>query len=585
MPKNSIITAAAILLCTITACERTPKDAASRSRREYHAIVQGSVYLYSRLHPLRSSRLALYGADSILFTFAPDEIEGLSEEIERLLNEVSGIQPAYLDEAAVDNLTLIMHWLKGERFALGELALYRKNPLLYCWIAEEALYGIPSRMEPPYDGEREAYEKRIARIPLLLENAMHLLKNPAAPHVSLATERMAALREALGSLEGRLASRYGEEVGGLGAVRRALGEYSFFLAADLSQRAHGSIIIGTENLTRIFLYDESLTIDPGWVEREGERAIERSRGRAAAIRKRIAAIEEMSESMAPKASGLDSVLLAWERGRTDGPGRSRPAGITDSILMHDLKTLDAIAARIFGAGGPAPAPTVVRGMEIEHRQLTPSNPYLTLPSPEPARLFIIPPSPFGQKPCDEYVVHRAVHAPPGPVDYAYALLGVLHPVRQSGRLLCLSADTVRTILSSETFREGWRNIHIRDIIDHLHLKKPVLELLLVEENIRALARMQVVFRLHAGTFTREAAIAYLMKNVDGLSPEEARSDYLLASASPSVAYRGISLLLIDEMLKLGQLSRGGDSPRNLLRDLLVLHGGLPLPLVKEKIEL
>ncbi len=584
MPKNSIITAAAIILCMITACERKPKDAASRSRRQYHAIVQGSVHLYSRLHPLRSSRLDLYGADSILFTFAPEEIEGLGEEIERLLNEVSGIQPAYLDEAAVDNLTLIMNWLKGERFALGELALYRKNPLLYCWVAEEALYGIPSRIEPPYDGEREAYEKRIARIPLLLENAMRLLKNPAAPHVSLAAERTAALREALGSLEERLVSRYGEEVAGLGDVRRALGEFSFFLDDDLSQRAHGSIIIGTENLTRILLYDESLTIDPGWIEREGERAIERSRARAAAIRKRIEAIAEMTGSMEPKASGLDSVLLAWESGRTEGPDRARPAGITESVVMHDLETLDAIAVGIFRAGGGAPAPTVVRGMEIEHRQLTPSNPYLTLPSPEPARLFIIPPSPFGQKPCDEYIVHRARNAPPGPVDYEYALLGVLQPVRESGRHLCLSADTVRTILSSETFRDGWRNIHIRDIINHLGVQKPVLELLLLEENIRALARMQVVFRLQAGTFTREAAIAYLMKSVDGLSPQEARSDYLLASASPLVAYRGISLLLIDEMLKLSQFSRGDDSPRYPLRDLLLRNSGLPLSLIMEKIE-
>jgi hypothetical protein len=583
MSKCSSI-AAAILLCMITACERTPKDVASRSRREYHAIVQGSVHLYSRLHPLRSSRLALYGADSLLFTFAPDEIEKMSEEIERLLNVVSGIQPVYLDETAVDNLTLIMHWLKGERFALGELALHRKNPLLYCWIAEEALYGIPSRTEPPYDGEREAYEKRIARIPLLLANAMHLIENPAKPHVALATERIAALRDADGSLEGRLASRYGEEVAGLGDVRRALEEFSRFLATDLSQRAHGSIIIGSENLTRIFLYGESLTIDPGWIDREGERAMERSRGRAAAIRKRIGAIAEITGSMAPKASGLDSVLIAWENGQADGPDRARLAGITDSVVMLDIETLDAIAAGIFRPGGPAPVPTVVKGMEIEHRQPIPSNPYLTLPSPEPVRIFTIPPSPFGQKPCDEYIVHRTVPAPPGPGDYAYALLGVLYPVRESGRVLCRSADTVRTILSSETFRYGWRYIHIRDIIDNLYVRKPFLELRLVEEHIRALARMEVVFRLHAGTFTRETAIAYLMKNVDGLSLEEARSDYLLASASPSVAYRGISLLLIEEMLKRSQLSRGGDSPRNRLRDLLRLHGGLPLSLVMEKIE-
>lgn len=568
----------------ITACERTPKDVASRSRREYRAIVQGSVHLYSRLHPLRSSRLALYGADSLLFTFTPDEIEETSEEIERLLNTVSGVAPAYLDERNVDNLVLIMHWLKGERFALDELALYRRNPLLFCWIAEEALYGIPSRIEPPYDGEREAYEKRIARIPRLLENAMHLIENPAAAHVALARERIAALRDALGTLEAGLASRYGQKIAGLGDVHRALEEFSLFLAADLSQRAHGSIIIGSENLTRIFLYGESLTIDPGWIDREGERAIERLRSRAEAIRERIETIAGMTESMAPNTSGLDSVLYAWEGGQAGGPDRVHFAGITDSIVMHDIETLDDIAAGIFRAGGPASAPTVAKGMGIEHRQPIPSNPYLMLPSQEPAWIFTIPPSPFGQKPCDEYIVHRAVPATPGPGDYAYALLGVLYPVRESDRILCQSADTVRTILSSETFRDGWRNIHIRDIIDHLRVRKPFLELHLITENIRALARMEVVFRLHAGRFTREAAIEYLMKNIDGLSLEEARSDYLLASASPTVAYRGISLLLIDEIMKRSQLSRSVDSPRNRLYDLLRLHRGLPLSLVMEKIE-
>lgn len=585
MRRKAIIAATVALVCLITACDRSADNAASLSRQRYRTIVNDVLRLYISLHPLRSSQLALYSADSVLFTFSPDEIEKANREIELLLDAVSRIKPGHLDKAAVANLTYTIHWLKGERFAFEEIALHRHNPLLYCWIAEEALFGIPSRVEPPYAGERASYEARISQIPHLFSNATRLLENPAKPYAALAQDRATALRTALARLEGLLTERYGESAPSLDSVRSSLDAFSRFLDADLLQRAHGSVLIGSENLAKIFLYDECLTVDTSWMEREGKRFIKKLKKRAVAVRKRITDIQQASSSFAPQQSKLDSVLLAWERrGSPSGssPRYSKP--LPDSILLSHLEALERAAGGAERFGGPAAAVAVIVRDEIAiHRPLLPTNPYLVIPLPRSARLSTIPPSPFTAEPCRERIAYRPSVAAAGIDDHAYALLSVLSPVRDGERLPCIAADTIRAILSSETYRDAWTHMQLEDLINRFHKHRSEMELRLIEDDIRSIARSHVVLLLHTGTFTAASAIDYLMETIEGLSPDEAQSEYTLAAASPSIAYRGISLVITEDMLRQSALSRIGGPPRHRLRDLMRRHAGLPLSLIRESI--
>lgn len=585
MHRKTIIAATVALVCLITACDRGADNMASSSKQRYRTIVNDVLRLYTSLHPLRSSQLALYGADSVLFTFSPDEIEKASREIELLLDAVSRIKTGHLDEAAVANLTCTIHWLKGERFAFEEIALYRHNPLLYCWIAEEALFGIPSRVEPPNVGERASYAARISRIPTLFSNATRLLENPAEPYVALAQDRIIELRTALGELEGLLTERYGESAPSLDSARRSLDAFSRFLDTDLSQRAHGSILIGSENLAKIFLYDECLTVDASWMERGGERFIEKLTKRAMTVRRRITDTRRKPPSIAPRQSKLDSVLIAWERkGSSHGssPRYSKP--LRDSILLSHLEALERAAGGTERFGRPAAAPPVIVRDEIAiHRPLLSTNPYLVIPLPRSARLSTIVPSPFAPEPCRERIAYRPSVAAADIVDHAYALLSVLSPVRDGERLPCIAADTIRTVLSSETYRDAWMHMQLEDLVDRFHERRSEMELRLIEDDIRSLARSHVVLRLHAGTFTAISAIDYLMETIEGLSPDEAQSEYILAAASPSIAYRGIALLITEDILKQSALSRVGGPPRHRLRDLMRRHAGFPLSLIKEAI--
>jgi len=584
--RKSIIIAGAAIICMIGACGRRADKPVSSSRRNYRAIVSDATRLYTRLHPLRSSQLELYGADSVLFTFSPDEIEDANGEIEQLLDAASRIKPAHLDEAAVANLTFIILWLEGERFTFEDLAPHRRNPLLYCWIVEEALFGIPSREQPPYAGERESYETRIARIPLLLSNAERFLENPAEPNLTLAQKRIAGLRAAIGELETLLTGRYGGSIAALEPARRSLDGFSRFLDDDLSGRAHGSILIGSENLSRIFLYDECLTIDASWIEREGSQLIERLRQRASSARRRIEAIQLSPSPIEPQQSGLDSVLLGWYQGeRPFGAQGPNSRGTAAPTLLRHIEALEHAAAGMGGFGErPAAPPLVVRDAGGIRRSSLPTNPYLTPPIPRTVLVSAIPPSPFAGQPCREYIVHRPSNGAMDIDDYTYALLGVLYPVRTGERLPCIAADTVRTILSSETYRNGWNHMILEDLIDGFRMHRSELELRLIEEDILAIARTQVVLRLHSGTFTSSSAIDYLAQTVPGLTVDEARAEYILASVSPSIAYRGIALLITEDMLKQGTLSRGNDPPRRRLRELMRRHAGLPLSLIRETLD-
>ena len=91
MKDRFLRTTAAVLIVLplLTGCSE--KSTIDISREAFDKIAEDAVSLYITMHPLRSSRLGLEGADSLLFTFSPDEIEHALTAIDTLMDAISAL--------------------------------------------------------------------------------------------------------------------------------------------------------------------------------------------------------------------------------------------------------------------------------------------------------------------------------------------------------------------------------------------------------------------------------------------------------------------------------------------------------------
>jgi hypothetical protein len=533
-------------------------------------IAERTIRAYSALHPLRCSRLGLHGADSLLFTFSDSEIVVALDTLNNLLEDVSSMPAADLERRQLDASEVIINWLRGEIFAISQLRLYRRNPLLYCWIVKEALYGGFCRNDPPYSGEFQAYEKRLSRIPELLRNAARLLDKPAEAHIYTAERRLRSLLDGFDSVRRLSAERYAAQPAPIDSVRASIEIFLRFVSIDLRDGTRGSLLLGTENLSRIFQYDDLLDIDPNRMTSEADRLVQmlRKEHESTEIRRaarQSAAVQEQNQRRADTADG-------------------RRGNDRESLLRSLIDEIDEASAGsgIFEAD---------RGKQIEisltsseHcRAPLPPNPYLSIPRADGPSLRLESPFLFGERDCPAVLVAREDFESMEGTALTYEIMKVSAHVREGITCPCDSANAIVSLLPSGTWNMCWLYLNLADLVDLIPDPSDDIHLRLIEEKIRALAIMSVVFRLHAGTYTSENAAAYLTE-MAGMNAPEAAAAVLAASSSPRAAYPGLAIILTDDMIKRLSTIKGLRNPRKELRKLLLENCGLPLTSIRDRIQ-
>jgi hypothetical protein len=514
-------------------CSGGRETAGERAR--YQALRSDAIALYLGMHPLRGSRLGCRASDSLLYTYSAEEMRLSRSRLSGLEGNLRTLSTAGLDVRQIENSRLLLSWIRGERYALSDLRFYRFNPLLYCWILEETLWSIPLRIDPPYEGELEAYGKRRERIPALLRNAAVNIENPSRPHVELASQRIRRLLENLPALERVIYGRYGRTATLPDSVARSITGFLGFLEGTLSSQTRGNMILGTENIAKIFRYGEMIELDPAGLIQEADKQIRR-------LRSELASLQRGGTAETPEeGTSLQQVLgMIAERDAGTGFTKSRP---------HEI--------------GLKPGPG---------RQTEPSkNVNLGIPEPESTPVSLVSTSPLSANPCTQSLRYDENRS--NELLLLYHALRALS-TRREERRLCTEADSVRALLGSELYTQIVRFLEIDDLIDEFPAERPSLRIMLVREKIRALARMTVLFEIHAGTMTTGAAIDYLEKTA-ALGAEEAAAAVMAATYAPATAHTGIALLYLDRMIKKAAEKRDSTGPEK--RVLRVLEERYYLP--------
>ena len=513
------------------------------SRKTFDAMAGDAVSLYVRIHPLRASRLGLAGADSLLFTFSPTEIEHAMTVIDTLIAAVSSIPADDLDDGRIDESILLRDWMKGECFAFTQSRTCLDNPLLFCWMIEEALMGIPARPWPPTDGERQAWAARISRLPALVDNASTLLNKTGGIHLEEAARRLEILSGRMPRIAQMTEQRYGGPVAELELARGAIQRYSEIIDGLLKIRARGRAIMGMEELSRILQYSEHIDFDPSKMIAEAEKITRRLSRQIAPAG--VAVTYPEDENVVVSAELADSLL----RGLEDGLSSKRTFGMKKNPRSP------------------------VAGYEETWRPLiVPVNPYLILPIIPEREIW------WAFIPGEHRNCIPTVFVPSGRTytidSFIYELLLSSSLMISPDRKMCRDDSPVRKIFCSGTYRYAWKAHNSNDLTGLVPERRMQLNRINTTERVTALARMILAFRLHSGKYTIEAAREYL-REVTPLDAARIETEVMRASVSPVSAFEGIAIMTAESMVKRATVDRTGGKPRERIRKLLLNSAGMP----------
>lgn len=530
----------ALLLLIVGCSEKSTIDI---TRETFDSIAEDASTIYTVIHPLRSSRLGLAGADSLLFTFSPGEIENAVMLIDTLMAAVATLAADDLDENRIDESTLLADWMKGERFVFTKSRTCLDNPLLFCWMIEEALMGIPLRPHPPADGERRAWTARISRLPDLVENASGFLRKPGGVHLEEAVKRLDLLEDGMPRLASIAEERYGGPVTELELARTAIRRYRDRIDELREIRTSSRQIMGLEELSRILQYSEHLDFDQSKMIAEAEK-----------ITRRLAR-QLAPQNVAVNDTGAQQVTVSID--------------MADSLLgLYE----DGLAARRTFGIKKDPRSSMAGYVENWQFLRLPVNPYLTLP--------VIPESEihWAFEPGKKRNCLPRILIPDGR-EYSldqlkYKLLLSTSLMSSPDRKMCRDKSPVRKIFGVETYRCGWKAHNSTDLTGLIPERRMQLTWIQNTDRVSALVRMILVFRLNSGKFTAEAAREYLAELVPF---DEARieDEVRMAAISPVAAFEGIALITVESMVKKATVDRMGGKPRERVRKLLLEAAGMP----------
>jgi uncharacterized protein (DUF885 family) len=267
-----------------------PSATASPSAKSPNALVDELVRenLDAELveQPIAATWLGVHAWDDRLDDVRPEAQARQALRLRQLLDQVRAIDERKLDPPHAFDRLLLEHRADQALYTLTELRPLEKNPLVYCDLAQSAIYELlTDEFLSPVDRLR-AINARLGKIRDLLDEARRNLR-PAASE--LAVRR--AIEEAQ-SAKSFIAETLPKAMQGVpnpklledlrnasGDASRALDDFAGWLTRDLLPRAHGDFALGRERLMETLRRGEGVDVTPELLVSLGERELKDARRR------------------------------------------------------------------------------------------------------------------------------------------------------------------------------------------------------------------------------------------------------------------------------------------------------------------
>jgi uncharacterized protein (DUF885 family) len=265
--------------------------------------------------PITATWLGVHAWDERIDNVRPEAQAQVAARLRALLERLRAIDEKRLDAAHAFDRVLLEHHADAALYMMTELRPLERNPMVYCDLAQSAIFELlTDDFLPPVERLR-AINARLWKIRPLLDEAR---RNLRAPVPELTVRR--AIEQAQAA-KGFLAETLPRALQGVpdpkpldelrvaaGDASRALDDFANWLQRDLLPRSRGDFAYGRDRLMEMLRRGEGVDVTPELLVSLGEREIKEARRR----------LDELARALGGGRPGADvSRLLEEDHGKPE----------------------------------------------------------------------------------------------------------------------------------------------------------------------------------------------------------------------------------------------------------------------------
>jgi uncharacterized protein (DUF885 family) len=502
-----------VLLLVPGSAPAMPESAADRA---FAKLAARFLDEYPSLYPVQATALGDHRFDGRL-----DEVTAAArarqlELFRGVLRDLEGIARGELSRSSQVDAAILENELRSSVWSLEELREWSWNPLIYTQLAGGAVYGLMARDFAPLRDRLVSVAARLEEFPRLLSE-VRLALVPATvpkPHAETAVKQN---RGVLGTIDELVKPRLGELQGAersrlekaIATATAAVEEHQKWLEAALLPAAAGDFRLGAERYDRKLAYTLGTALSRREIRARAEAELHSVReelyGIASGVYRAKHPYTKLPEAPTPEYKQA-IIRAALEMAYAETPGR-------DQVIEAAKRSLELATAFVREKDLITVPPDPVEIIVMPEFQRGVALAYCDSPGPlETGQKTFYAVAPIPEDWTEEQVGSflreynlRSLHN----LTVHEAMPGHFVQLAHSNRY----PSTLRAVLSSGVFVEGWAVYTERMMVDEGFLDNdPLMRLVVRKWYLRGIANAIIDQAIHAGDMTREEALELMIED-------------------------------------------------------------------------
>ena len=539
---------------------------------------------FPALSPVSATLLGDHRFDGKLGEVGPEPRHREAVFSRRYLEELSRIPRESLSRANQVDLTLLEHELRYGLWQLEELREWAWNPLLYTRLAGSAIYGLMARDFAPLRQRLNSAAMRLEQFPRLLQQIRTELEPAEVPKIHAETaikQNRGVLSILTHMVEPRLGSLPANEQDRLRAAIKTAGsaidEHQRWLEEVVLPKANGNFRIGAETFDTKLAFRLHSGMTRAEIRRRAESELGRVRDEMYSIAKGIYQGEyEYTELPESPSDGYKQAII---RAALEVVYRQLPP--RDKLVETAREQLDQTTAFVRQAGFVSVPDDPVEIIVMPEFQRGVSLAYCDSPGPLDAgqkTFYAVAPLPqeWTEQQVNSFLREYNVFSLQN-LTVHEAMPGHYLQIAHSNRY----PSTLRAVLSSGVFIEGWAVYGEHLMVEHGYLDSdPLMHLIVLKWYLRGIANALMDQAIHAASMTREEAMKLMVEDTFQEEREAAAKWVRAQLTSAQLSTYFVGFLQHVDMRNEARAAWGEEYSDKRYHDTALSFGSPPVPFVR-----
>ncbi len=558
--------------------------AAPAADQQFEQLSERYLDEFPALSPVSATRLGDHRFDGKLAEVGEQARRQEAAFYQRYLDELSRIQRDQLSRANQVDATLLEHQLRADLWQLEELREWAWNPLVYTRLTGSAIYGLMARDFAPLRERLNSAAMRLEQFPRLLGQIRQELKPSSVPkiHAETAVKQNRGVlsilthmvEPRLGSLPANEQERLREAIKTAGA---AIDEHQRWLEKTVLPKADGSFRIGAETFDKKLAFRLHSAMTQAEIRRRAESELRRVRDEMYSIAKGIYR-REYEYTELPEAPSK-AYKQAITRAALEVAYRQLPP--RDKMVETAREQLDQTTEFVRQAGFVSVPDNPVEIIVMPEFQRGVSLAYCDSPGPLDAgqkTFYAVAPLPqdWTEQQVNSFLREYNVFSLQN-LTVHEAMPGHYLQIAHSNRY----PSTLRAVLSSGVFIEGWAVYAEHLMVEHGYLDSdPLMHLIVLKWYLRGIANALMDQAIHAGSMTRDEAMKLMVEDTFQEEREAAAKWVRAQLTSAQLSTYFVGFLQHLDMRNEAKAAWGADYSDKRYHDTALSFGSPPVPFVR-----